>query len=85
MQTGNFAELEHEEIPVPLERPDHLSFASERLLRRVLERAGYTLLAFRSYPMYPAPKRRSLVRQKKVSPSADRQALDLWLRARFVK
>jgi len=81
MQTGNFAELEQEEIPVPLELPDHLSFASERLLRRVLERSGYTLVAFRSYPMYPAPKRRALL-QRSAPAVAEREPLDLWLRAR---
>jgi SAM-dependent methyltransferase len=81
MQTGNFAELEHEEIPVPLELPDHLSFANERLLRRVLDRSGYTLVSFRSYAMYPAPRRRSVLRRSAAA-VPERQCLDLWLRAR---
>ena len=81
MQTGNFAELEREEIPVSLELPDHLSFGSERLLKRVLDKAGFTLLSLRSYPMYPAPRKRSLLRRK-ADPVPARQPLDLWLRAR---
>jgi len=81
LQTGNFAELDPEEIPVRLELPDHLSFASERLLRRVLDRAGYELVRFRSYPMYPAPRRRAVLRRSAAT-VPERQCLDLWLRAR---
>jgi len=81
MQTGNFAELEPEEIPVPLDLPDHLSFGSERLLRRVLDRSGFTLVSLRSYAMYPPRRRRTVLRQK-AEPVVERQPLDLWLRAR---
>jgi len=81
LQTGNFAELERNEIPVSLELPDHLSFASERLLRRVLDKSGFTLLAIKTYPMYAAPRKRNMLRRKADS-LPERQPMDLWLRAR---
>ncbi|HWP07067.1 MAG TPA: class I SAM-dependent methyltransferase [Polyangiaceae bacterium] len=81
LQTGNFAELERNEIPVPLELPDHLSFANERLLRRVLDKSGFTLVSIRSYPMYAAPRKRGVLRRKSAT-APERQPMDLWLRAR---
>lgn len=81
MQTGNFAELEREDIPVSLELPDHLSFASEPLLERVLEKAGFRLVTVRSYPMYPERKKPGRLRGKSEA-VGERRALDLWLRAR---
>jgi 2-polyprenyl-3-methyl-5-hydroxy-6-metoxy-1,4-benzoquinol methylase len=81
LQTGNFAELERSEIPVPLELPDHLSFANERLLRRVLQKAGFALVSIRSYPMYSTQPKRSMLRRK-TEPLEGRRPMDLWLRAR---
>jgi ubiquinone/menaquinone biosynthesis C-methylase UbiE len=81
LQTGNFAELERAEIPVSLDLPDHLSFANERLLVRVLERAGFAVVGSRSYPMFASQERRRFGIKR--APSApERQCLDLWLRAR---
>jgi SAM-dependent methyltransferase len=79
LQTGNWAELERSRIPDRLHLPDHLSFASEALLVRLLERAGFELLALRRYPMF----RRGLatwLRDFGRSPAAGPS--DLWFRAR---
>jgi SAM-dependent methyltransferase len=82
LQTGNFAELEPDQIPVPLELPDHLSFANERLLRRVLGGAGFSVVAVKSYPMRAQVKRPVLSRKRKLASTPQRQCLDLWIRAR---
>jgi SAM-dependent methyltransferase len=81
LQTGNFAELERSEIPVSLDLPDHLSFANERLLVRLLERAGFAVVGSRSYPMFPG-KQSSRFGIKRTPSAPERQCLDLWLRAR---
>ena len=52
LQTGNFAELERDEVPVRLDLPDHLSFACERLIVRQLERAGFSLRKVMRYRMF---------------------------------
>jgi 2-polyprenyl-3-methyl-5-hydroxy-6-metoxy-1,4-benzoquinol methylase len=80
LQTGNFAELERDEIPVPLDLPDHLSFANERLVRRVLDAVGFSVVNAKAYPMFPPPKRGVLGRRP--APAPARQCLDLWVRAR---
>lgn len=80
LQTGNFAELERDDIPVRLDLPDHLSFANERLIRRVLAASGFDIVAVKAYPMFPLPKRGVLARR--AAPPARRQCLDLWVRAR---
>jgi SAM-dependent methyltransferase len=81
LQTGNFAELRRHEIPDQLHLPDHLSFANERLVDRLLTRAGFTLLRVRRYPMFPERGLRGIV--ERVRPADDaRQCLDLWFRAR---
>jgi len=79
LQTGNFAELERSEIPVSLDLPDHLSFANERLLRRVLDATGFGVVTVKAYPMFPPPQRGVLGRR---GTPAGRQCLDVWVRAR---
>ena len=79
LQTGNWAELEREHIPDQLQLPDHLSFASEALLSRLLQRCGFEIVARRRYPMF----RRSLgtfLRGLVAEPRSEPN--DLWFRAR---
>lgn len=47
METGNAAEIEAEEYPDPLYLPDHLCFAGEEHLRRLLTEQGYEVEAVR--------------------------------------
>jgi SAM-dependent methyltransferase len=81
LQTGNWAELERADIPDRLHLPDHLSFASEQLVRRLLESAAFSLVSVRRYPMF-RPKvlarLKRAVRRERPAPGA----CDLWFRAR---
>lgn len=79
LQTGNWAELEREAIPDRLHLPDHLSFASERLVRRVLEAAGLSVISVLRYPMF----RPHLWAQLGGKTPAPGGACDLWFRARM--
>ena len=81
LQTGNFAELERGEIPTSLDLPDHLSFAGERLLRRVFEKAGLRVERVVRYPIFrPRRPLGERLRGKKREPS--RGCAELWLRGR---
>jgi SAM-dependent methyltransferase len=53
LQTGDTADLDADAHPRPFYLPDHLSFASERIVRNILERAGFRVIAVRKYPTYP--------------------------------
>ncbi len=79
LQTGNWAELERSAIPDRLHLPDHLSFGSEALLRRLLLDAGFSVERVLRLPMF----RPSLLQRllgKKQEPGG--VACDLWFRAR---
>lgn len=81
LETGNWAELERPQITDRLHLPDHLSFASEALLRRLLEANGFEVLRVLRYPMFkPSLLRRLLPAQFQPAPAA--AACDLWFRAR---
>jgi SAM-dependent methyltransferase len=84
LETGNWAELERRQIKDRLHLPDHLSFASEALLRRLLEAAGFEVLSVMRYPMSKASLlRRLLPAQFRAAPETT--ACDLWFRARVPK
>jgi SAM-dependent methyltransferase len=50
LETGDTADMSPETHPTPYYLPDHLSFASERIVRDVLERAGFEILEVQKYP-----------------------------------
>jgi 2-polyprenyl-3-methyl-5-hydroxy-6-metoxy-1,4-benzoquinol methylase len=78
IETGNFAELEREQIPTSLDLPDHLSFAGERLLRRVLEKTGFRVQKVVRYPMFARPRG---LRARLSAPKPARGCSDMWIRA----
>jgi SAM-dependent methyltransferase len=80
LQTGNWAELERSAIPDLLHLPDHLSFASERILRRLLEASGFEVERVLRLPMFrPNLFERLFSSHQAQAPGA----CDLWLRARL--
>ena len=48
LETGDTAHMSPESHPTPYYLPDHLSFASESIVRGVLEKAGFEVLAVRN-------------------------------------
>ena len=50
LETGDTAHMSPELHPTPYYLPDHFSFASESIVRGVLEKAGFEVLAVRKYP-----------------------------------
>ncbi len=80
LQTGNWAELERQQVPDRLHLPDHLSFASEKLVRRVLAAAGFSEISVLRYPMFRAGLLARLRNLGQTAPTA--VASDLWVRAR---
>ncbi len=80
LQTGNWAELERVNVPDRLHLPDHLSFASEPLVTRVLEAAGFSEISVLRYPMFPPSVFARLRNLGQSTPTA--VASDLWFRAR---
>jgi SAM-dependent methyltransferase len=50
LETGDSADFSPDEIMRPLGLPDHLSFASERILSNILTRLGFQILCVRKYP-----------------------------------
>ncbi len=80
LQTGNWAELERVNVPDRLHLPDHLSFASEKLVRRLLEAAGFSEIAVQRYPMF---RPGILARLRGLGDRAPATvASDLWFKAR---
>lgn len=84
LETGNWAELERQQIKDSLHLPDHLSFASEALLRRLLEAAGFEVLRVLRYPMFKASLLRRLLKGQ-FHAAPETSACDLWFRARTLK
>lgn len=79
LQTGNWAELERSAIPDRLHLPDHLSFGSEALLRRLLVDAGFSVEGVLRLPMFrPGLLQRVFGKRQDTSGVA----CDLWFRAR---
>lgn len=93
LETGDVAHLRAGEMFRPMYLPDHLSFASEAILREILDRCGFEVIAVRKYPFIPFSLRRlrkELVRLLRPGrPSALRHLLsrryrtDMYLRARL--
>lgn len=81
LQTGNWAELERAAIPDRLHLPDHLSFGSEELIRRVLEASGFSVVLVHRYPMFRPSVWQRLTAMAAGMPQAS-GACDLWFRAR---
>ena len=50
IQTGDTANLTAEEHYRPFDLPDHLSFASEKIVSDILQRSGFRVVAIRKYP-----------------------------------
>ncbi len=80
LQTGNWAELERAAIPDRLHLPDHLSFGSEPILRRLLETSGFAVVSVLRYPMF----RPNWWARLSGKPAATGGACDLWFRARML-
>lgn len=99
LETGDTADLPADVHPRPFFLPDHLSFASEAIVRGVLQRAGFEVLAVAKYPAYSfGPKRYAKEIIKLLVPGKQSQLLeipnqrrlvarqntDMYLRARLV-
>lgn len=94
LQTGDVEGLTAETFFRPMYLPDHLSFATERIVTGLLQRTGFRIVTIRKYPAFPlAPtllriglhtalgrlsKARVLVRNLAVS---RRLKTDMWIRA----
>lgn len=78
LQTGNWAELERDTIPDRLHLPDHLSFGSEPIVRRVFEACGFSVVSVLRYPMFRPPLWARVL--GRAAPAGG--ACDLWFRAR---
>ena len=50
IQTGDASGLSHSEMPRPYLLPDHLSFASEPIIKNILEREGFVVERVCRYP-----------------------------------
>ena len=50
LETGDTADMPAESHPTPYYLPDHLSFASESIVRGVLEKAGFEIVKVQKYP-----------------------------------
>lgn len=53
IQTGDTARFSPEDHYRPFYLPDHLSFASEKIVSDILERAGFQILNVHKYPFLP--------------------------------
>ncbi|HRI84474.1 MAG TPA: class I SAM-dependent methyltransferase [Ignavibacteria bacterium] len=99
IQTGDAADLNRQDFPHTLYLPDHLSFASENIIRRLLENSGYSGISVRrfhnpGYPVMPAGLKIKkqlfeILRSIKRSDHKKRNYFintdrDMWIRARKV-
>jgi SAM-dependent methyltransferase len=50
LQTGDVADLSADDMLKPLCLPDHLSFATEAIIRDILERQGFEIISVHKYP-----------------------------------
>jgi SAM-dependent methyltransferase len=51
IQTGDGADFAAEDLYRPFYLPDHISFASERILVSILERIGFKIVSIHKYPL----------------------------------
>ncbi|MEN1678185.1 MAG: class I SAM-dependent methyltransferase [Planctomycetota bacterium] len=85
LETGDTADLTPEEHPRPLFLPDHLSFASEEIVRGVVEQAGFEVLAVCKYPAYSFGVKRYVKELVKlVAPGKQSQLRDIPSQRRLV-
>ncbi len=98
LRTGDTAHMPASSHPRPFHLPDHLSFASERIVTGILHGSGFEVVAVRKYPLLPLsadllaletakafmPGRTSRLRQM-LNPRcrSDDCRIDMWIRARF--
>ncbi len=97
IETGDTAGLRSEEHPRPLYLPDHLLFADEQLVRRVLTEVGLEVVATHhqsaaaAVPLQVLGECRRAVQRRQAPPVVDasrrwwrerRRRIDLWVRAR---
>ncbi len=96
IQTGDTADLPLELHPKPLYLPDHLSFASERILTRILEESGFCVIGVHKYPEVWMSASSALRESIKVLVPGRRSGLlkllqrkvlksDMYVRARLIK
>ena len=50
LETGNTASLSAKDHPRPFDLPDHLSFASESIIKEIFERLDFNILRIKKYP-----------------------------------
>jgi 2-polyprenyl-3-methyl-5-hydroxy-6-metoxy-1,4-benzoquinol methylase len=50
LETGDTADMTIEQHPRPFYLPDHLSFASEKIVTNILQRAGFDVMGVYKYP-----------------------------------
>lgn len=85
LETGDTADLPPEEHPRPLFLPDHLSFASEAIVRGVVERAGFQVVSVCKYPAYAFGVKRYVKELVKLAvPGKQSQILDIQSQRRLV-
>lgn len=51
LETGDTADLDSKDHYRPFFLPDHLSFASEKIVKEILERCGFKIISVRKYPL----------------------------------
>ncbi len=87
LETGDVSDLPAHKLYRPYSLPDHLSFASAKILTEMLERAGFEVVRVKKYPvvLYPfkefvklfVPGYRSMLRYLFMPPT------DMYIRARL--
>lgn len=50
LETGDTTRLSPRDFPRPMDLPDHLSFASEDIVKGILERIGFEIISIKKYP-----------------------------------
>ena len=73
IETGDTADFAAKDHPRPLYLPDHLSFASEKVVTGILRRLGFQILSINKYPALRCPSLHTLVKEtvKAVLPERD--------------
>jgi SAM-dependent methyltransferase len=52
LETGDTAELDSKDHPIPFLLPDHLSFTSEKIIVDILKKAGFEIITVKKYPAF---------------------------------
>jgi SAM-dependent methyltransferase len=97
LETGDTAEMSAAQHPKPFQLPDHVSFASERIIRELLNGLGFDVVCVKKYPPYSRdigalarevtkavmPNRSSQWREFARSWYQPAPPTDMWVRARL--